>query len=189
MSGRVEEARLKIPVSFKLTFCVRSANGRKKGGMIKLRRKSDRDDRGELGQTTLSLQSPPDRLPARPPAPLTSSLSLQPFLTDVVFSPLTESLALPFISGGMLATETLSEGKRDRGREEERVMARISIPLCCTALLQGLGGMGWGWGCGEGARREGRGRKALLEGGRRQGWRRGAEGERGCEGEGVQRGS
>lgn len=82
--------------------------------------------------------------------------------------PFTESLALPFISGGMLATETLSEGKRDRGREEERVMARISIPLCCTALLQGLGGMGWGWGCGEGAR----GREALLEGGRRQGWRR-----------------
>lgn len=78
----------------------------------------------------------------------------------------------------MLATETLSEGKRDRGREEERVMARISIPLCCTALLQGLGGMGWGWGCGEGARREGRGREALLEGGRRQGWRRGVEGAR-----------
>lgn len=109
-------------------------------------------------------------LTARLPAPPTSSPSLQPSLTGVVFSPLTESLALPFISGGMLATETLSEGKRDRGREEERVMARISIPLCCTALLQGLGGMGWGWGCGEGARREGRGREALLEGGRRQGW-------------------
>lgn len=139
-----------------------------KGGMIKLRRKSDRDDREELGQTTLSLQSP--RPPARLPPQLHLHLCNHP-LPASSFSPLTESLALPFISGGMLATETLSEGKRDRGREEERVMARISIPLCCTALLQGLGGMGWGWGCGEGARREGRGREALLEGGRRQGWR------------------
>lgn len=70
----------------------------------------------------------------------------------------------------MLAMETLSEGWRDRGREEERVMVRISIPQCWSALLQSLRGMGLGMERGRGERGE-REKEALLEGGGRQGWR------------------
>ncbi|TNN55131.1 hypothetical protein EYF80_034655 [Liparis tanakae] len=58
----------------------------------------------------------------------------------------------------MLAMETLSEGWRDAGREEERVMVRISIPQCWSALLQSLRGMGLGMERGG----EARGREALL---------------------------
>lgn len=48
--------------------------------------------------------------------------------------------------------ETLSEEQRDRGREEERVMVRISIPQCWSALLQSLRGMGLGMERGRGER-------------------------------------
>ncbi len=53
--------------------------------------------------------------------------------------------------------ETLSEGWRDRGREEERVMVRISIPQCWSALLQSLRGMGLGMERGRGERERERG--------------------------------
>lgn len=43
-------------------------------------------------------------------------------------------------------------------------MVKISIPLCWSALLQSLRGMGWDWGW-RGGEARGRGREALLEGG------------------------
>lgn len=83
-----------------------------------------------------------------PPLPWFLSLHTSPYWCPV--SPLK---ALPSIyQQSMLATETLSEGWRDVGREEERVMVRISIPQCWSALLQSLRGMGLGMQNGRGER-------------------------------------
>lgn len=69
--------------------------------------------------------------------------------------------------------ETLSKEYRDRGREQERVMVRISIPQCWCAARQSLRDMGLGM-----ERGEARGREALLGG--RQGWKGEGVRERGC---------
>lgn len=81
--------------------------------------------------------------------------------------------------------ETLSEGWRDTGREEERVMVRISIPQCWSALLQSLRGMGLGMERGRGERERGcagggGGRDGVGEGARERGYSVAAESPPAC---------
>lgn len=66
-----------------------------------------------------------------------------------------------------------------RGRESDGENIDSPVLVCSAPEPQG-----YGTGDGEGARREGVRREALLEGGRRQGWRRVR-----VRGRGVQRGS